>query len=384
MKQIDSTVFRLYNMAVIRPPSMGRQSRKYNPRTRTKRPVGLQTDVDQSPAKPHPYPKKIGGRWFLPNPLGARLHQKSGLGIIVDNGITLLPIEVLFCHWNRHVPIERDWVNQILSEDPDFIAKSVVFDVSRSGGEIVIPTLNRAVDEYPNQSFAIKWSRNDSHFNTEPISQIRWFWASSDVDWDELRNWVNEVISVQCIPEIFVIDDEMDITMYRLGYEELSGNQKTWANLSEQEKSLINSSIDNLYVTSSGAHIPQVSKWPLSSIGIEHLSGINLRIEEINWLNSKLNNNSDKSELFSYLVDIGCSLRPGFKYGCRWRVYDDDVSNSHAPWLLEPYNEAPESWEKLCLAVRLAEGVHKKWVCGFHNNDGWEFLNIKRWLPGKV
>ena len=108
MKQIDSTVFRLYNMAVIRPLSMGRQSRKYNPRTRAKRPVGLQTDVDQSPTKPHPYPKKIGGRWFLPNPLGARLHQKSGLGIIVDNGITLLPVEVLFCHWNRHVPIERD------------------------------------------------------------------------------------------------------------------------------------------------------------------------------------------------------------------------------------------------------------------------------------
>ena len=71
----------------------------------------------------------------LPNPLGARLHQKSGLGIIVDNGITLLPLEVLFCHWNRHVPIEENWVSEIILEDPDFIAKSVVFDVSRSGGD---------------------------------------------------------------------------------------------------------------------------------------------------------------------------------------------------------------------------------------------------------
>ena len=122
----------------------------------------------------------------------------------------------------------------------------------------------------------------------------------------------------------------------------------------------------------------------MSSIGVEHLSGINLRSEEIEWLNSRLCKNTDNDELFSHLADSGCILRPGFKYGCRWRVYDDDVSNSHAPWLLEPYNEAPESWEKLCLAVRLAEGVHKKWVCGFHNNDKWEFLNIKRWLPGKV
>ena len=32
---------------------MGRQSRKYNPRTRTKRPIGLQIDTEQSPNKPH-------------------------------------------------------------------------------------------------------------------------------------------------------------------------------------------------------------------------------------------------------------------------------------------------------------------------------------------
>ena len=82
-------------MPVTRPVIMGRQSRKYNPRARNKRPVGLQVDVDQSPVKQHPYPQKTGDRWFLPNPLGARLHQKSGLGIVVDNGIALLPIEVL-------------------------------------------------------------------------------------------------------------------------------------------------------------------------------------------------------------------------------------------------------------------------------------------------
>ena len=43
---------------------MGRQSRKYNPRTRTKRPVGLQIDADQSPGKPHPMASKICDRWF--------------------------------------------------------------------------------------------------------------------------------------------------------------------------------------------------------------------------------------------------------------------------------------------------------------------------------
>ncbi len=363
---------------------MGRQLRKYNPRTRTKRALGLQTDADQSPAKPHPYPSESGDRWFLPNPLGTRLHQKSGLGVMVDNGISLLPIEVLFCHWYRHVPIEEGWVSKIISEDPDFIAKSVVFDISRSGGEIVIPIVNSAPSDYSIQSFAVKWSRRESHFSSDPISQIRWFWASSNVDWDDLRSWVNEVISAGCIPEIFVVDDEMDVTMYRLGYEELSGNQRTWIDLSDQEISLINKSIDNLNYTESGCYITDTENWPLTSIGIEHLSGLNLRHEELKWLESKLHDNSASNDLFSYLIDSGCVLRPGFKYGCRWRVYDDDVAKSHAPWLLQPATEAPESWEQICLAIRLAEGVHKKWVCGIPHSDEWKFLNIKRWLPGRV
>ena len=214
---------------------MGRQSRKFNPRTRTKRPVGLQEDADQSPVKQHPYPKKTGDRWFLPNPLGARLNQKSGLGLVVDNGIALLPIEVLFCHWNRHVPVEDGWVSEMITNDQNFIAKSVVFDVSRSGGEIVIPINNTQNDNDATRSFAIKWSRNQSHFKSEPISHIRWFWASSNVDWDELKVWVNEVIAAHCIPEVFVIDDEMDITMYRIGYDDLSGNQKTWDDLNAQK-----------------------------------------------------------------------------------------------------------------------------------------------------
>ena len=93
-------------------------------------------------------------------------------------------------------------------------------------------------------------------------------------------------------------------------------------------------------------------------------------------------NNLDDS-LFNKLANSGCILRPGFKYGCKWRVYDDEVGKSHAPWLLQPLSDAPSSWEGICLSVRLAEGVHKKWVCAIPLNDDWKFMNIKRWLPGR-
>ncbi len=371
-------------MSVIYRTNMGRQSRKYNPRSRTKRPIGLLDDANQSPSKPHPIPSKLGDRWFLPNPLAARLNQKSGLGVIVEEGISMEAIEVLFCHWNRHIPVAGDWVSAMLSTDDNFIAKAVVFDVARSGGEIVIPVGNLPPDRYPNNTFAIKWSRNKSHFKNEPLSQIRWFWASENVDWDELIDWVDQVLSDGSIPEVFVIDDEMDITMYRLDYDHLFGNQPQWENLSTKQVESVRTLMASKINTPSGCFIDNTVNWPLSSIGVEHLSGINLRGEEVEWLHDKLDSKITNKSLFAHLTDAGCVLRPGFKYGCKWRVYDDEVSKSHAPWLLQPISEAPKSWEQICLAVRLAEGVHKRWVCGMMHQDTWRFLNIKRWLPGRI
>ncbi len=372
-------------MAVTLPINMGRQSRKYVPRVRTKRPVGLETDASQSPSKPHPSPIEENGKWFLPNPLAARLHQKSGLGLLTQNGVLMNPVEVMFCHWNRHIPVTENWVSERVGEDEDFIAKSVVFDVARSGGEIVIPSDNLANDKFVNGTFAVKWSRNKSHFNSESLSQIRWFWASENVDWTELITWVNAVLASEDLPEVFVIDDEMDITMYRISYEVVSGNQGHWSDLSTEEISTVRDLMGSMIPTPSGCFIEGSSHWPLKSIGVEHLSGINLRQEEINWISTKLTGDVQQEALFSYLTELGCVLRPGFKYGCKWRVYDDDVAKSHAPWLLQPMTEAPVSWEQTCLSVRLAEGVHKKWVCGLKEDIGdWKFLHIKRWLPGRV
>jgi len=362
---------------------MSRQSRKFNPRVRTKRPIGLVDDDDQSPSSPHPKPQEMDSRWFLPNPLGARLHQKSGIGLTLDGGIALDPIEVLFCHWNRHIPVTNQWVEDMIKLDSDFIAKSVIFDVARSGGEIVIPITNFTKNDYSEGTFAVKWPRNKSHFSTTPVSQIRWFWSFDDVDWDSLNKWVANVEESDCMAEVFVIDDEMDITMYRISFDQLSGNQKTWEQLTKSEISYIENSLSNRIKSSSGVFLSKVNDWPLPSFGVEHLSGINLRNEEIDWVESHLFGNNMDESLFNKLANSGCTLRPGFKYGCKWRVYDDEVGKSHAPWLLQPLSDAPSSWEGICLSVRLAEGVHKKWVCAIPLNDDWKFINIKRWLPGR-
>ena len=89
------------------------------------------------------------------------------------------------------------------------------------------------------------------------------------------------------------------------------------------------------------------------------------------------------SLLMHDLLGRGLLLRPGFKYGCRWRAYDGDLNDSHAPWLIQPKHEAAVTWEGVCLSVRLAEGVHKQWVCAISDDLGWNYLRIQRWLPGK-
>ena len=124
-----------------------------------------------------------------------------------------------------------------------------------------------------------------------------------------------------------------------------------------------------------GVFLPVGQDWPLPSIGLPHFSGRYLRTEEWHYLQ---NPSSRTDGLFAALVEAGLLLRPGFKYGCRWRAYEDDIEVAHAPWLIQPRSEAPDNWEEVCLAVRLAEGVNKRWLCADQHGDASSFLNIKR------
>ena len=55
------------------------------------------------------------------------------------------------------------------------------------------------------------------------------------MNWIELEAWTAEVTSRGLLAELFVIDEELDVTMYRLGYAEIAGNQSTWATLTTEQ-----------------------------------------------------------------------------------------------------------------------------------------------------
>ena len=369
---------------------MGRQKRTFTPRVRTTRPLGVPITPNQAPGVPLEAPFEKDGHWCIPAPLASRLHQKSALGRTEpEGGIYLTSEEILFCHWHRHVPLpSEDWFAHSVESDPDLVARAVAFDVARSGGELIVPVANLSSKRNFSPSgltWALRWNREQNFSKEDPVAHVRWVWTTDDVNWPELEAWTADVTSRGMLAELFVIDEELDVTMYRLGYAEIAGDQATWPMLSPEQIEALRTGWSSRIPRGEGWYIPSTGEWPWGAIGVEHLSGRHLRNEEGLWLSSKLGETSmpHHLSLYSDLMARGVVLRPGFKFGSQWRIYDAAVGEAHAPWLLLPSERAPVNWNGACLSVRLAEGVHKVWVCAFENGSTYRYLKMQRWLPGR-
>lgn len=368
---------------------MARQNRKFTPRQRSSRPLGQSLSDNQAPSTPHSPPVPRNDKWYIEPPLSIRLHQKSGLGLrMEDDSIEVSGEEILFCHWHRHVPLpSSDWFNNSVRLDSDLIARSIVFDVARSGGELVIPMeqipTKRNLSAVGN-TWALRWDRGQIFTKEEPVAHVRWAWTTDEINWEELLEWSRTVQSLGRKAELFVIDEEMDVTMYLLNQTVPKGRQALWNSFTPNEQSSYAQMWNLRIQRGSGWYLP-ASEWSWESLGVEHLSGRHLRQEEGEWLHALVHSKTVplELELYSYLMSLGLLLRPGFKYGCRWRAYDGSVGEAHAPWLIQPHRFAPSTWDSACLAVRLAEGVHKEWLCAIRAEGEWHCLQMKRWQPGR-
>ena len=370
---------------------MARQNRKFTPRVRTTRPLGTSLTTNAPPMQPHPAPILRDGQWFIEPPLSSRLYQKSGIGMMHSDGsISLRDEEILFCHWHRHVPLpDGKWFENQVRLDSDIVARSVIFDTARSGGELLIPCENipdKREISYNSSTWALRWNREQVFSKEPPVAQVRWAWTTDEIDWMKLLEWTVEVHSLGMNAELFVIDEELDVTMYLLTEAIPIGTQPTWESLGTDEMKEVSSLWDLRIERGEGWYIPGATKWPLETVGVEHLSGRHLRREEGIYLESKLSHTilPDEYHLYGDLMSRGVVLRPGFKYGSMWRVYETSVGEGHAPWLIQPAHRAPLNWEGSCLAVRLSEGVNKLWVCALFYQEKWFYLQVQRWLPGRI
>ena len=354
---------------------MAKHRRESKPRKRTTRPLWTESDVE-GPAIANEPPQKTDDGWIIPAPVSSRLYQKSALGKnLTDGAILVLAEEVLFCHWHRHFPLPaKNWIEETLRTDERLVQRAVVFEHIRSGGERLVPASHLSINSAAS-TWALRWSRENHPSNSEPCAEVRWALTEDVLDWEELQRWVLDVSGTGRAAELAIIDQEMDVTMYRLEMIDPNGSNKI------PNRDIIEDSWQNRISHENGWFISDASSWSERSLGFDHLSGRMIRKDEADWIDGVENR---ITSLFDDLLHRGLIMRPGFKYGCRWRIYDDWIENTHAPWLLQMVDEASANWQGICLCVRLAEGVSKRWVCAIDSDAGtWSFLEFRRWLPGR-
>ena len=292
-------------------------------------------------------PTKSGELWKIDPPLSTRLYEKSALGQRLEDGsITITASEVLFCHWHRHVPLPNaSWLESELEKNPRLIYEAIILDVGRNGGEMIVPSIHRPNIEH--NAWAVRWHRDRNHLKDGYQSSVSIATTHDALDWNNLLVWCRQSKELGVDSELFVIDDELDVTMYKIDLINPSGDL-SWEGLVESDKTnFLNQWADRTH-TESGSYVALKTPWEWQQIGVEHMSGRVLRKEEDSFIEQIIVQNEPPSEdtlLMNDLLNRGLLLRPGFKYGCRWRVYDGDLNESHAPWLIQPHKEAASTWE---------------------------------------
>lgn len=367
---------------------MGRRKPNLRPRERKNRNLPAFDNTLKPSRDDLPKPKKSGDLYYLPKKIGTRLYQKSALGKLCDDGgILLNSEEVMFCHWHRHVPLPSNmWYDDQCKKNTDFLHKSILFQHIREGGVQLVPVENS--EEWTQISPSehtqyLKWRKDQNPKEDYPESQVIWVRSSNKIDWKIIEKWVDECQKTSTWPELYVIDDEFDVTMYLLKPVNPNGDLYTWQDLSDDNKKWIADALTKIEGYEQGVFI-RTNEWPLTQLGLQHASGVFLRDEELNFLLQVSGVNSDiEDRIFSDLISRGLLIRPGFKYGTLWRAYDKDMKETHAEWLIQPESLSPKTWESLCLSIRLAEGVNKTWTLAI-DTEKIKYLGMKRILPDKV
>lgn len=334
----------------------------------------------------HSAPIEKSGKWLVSGSIGSRLWNKSAIGIPSENGCLLTPEEVLFCHWHRHLPLpEIEWLNNILMEDEFILHRAAVMNTIREPGDLLVIS-NESRFQINPQSWGLRWNRGEHPTRDMPTSEVKWVTNSSNINWNDLFEWVKNVEKIGRFAEILVVDDEFDVTAYRLRISTPEGNQKKPSELIDLDYKILEDGWNRKIKSGEGYWIPVESKiMPLPQLGIPQASGIWLAEIERNWLENKFKSQKrgEVDLIFNHLLEKGLWPRPGFKYGCRWRVYSENIGSQHAPWLIVPHSEAPKNWNEACLVARLAAGVNKSWLCALTMDQKIHFIELERWSPGK-
>ncbi len=329
-----------------------------------------------------------GSGWILKGSSAARLYERGFLGErLSSTKIRLSSAELAHAIDHRGVPQPSPrWLSKALADDPGALHAGLAFSSLRGPGDLVL-LRSRSDVECSDKTWCLRWARGERPRSADPIAEIRWISASQMCDWGLELDWAREVHKAGRTSEVAVVDDEGSVTVFDISIANPKGGHVPPIVNDPNVLHMLEKSLELGRHTVHGLWVPDEVGWSIESLGVGVRGGRVLERTEVEWMKWLLRNRpsperNDPVGLLDELICRGLLLRPGFKYGTRWRAYDCEVGDGHAPWLIAHVDEAPRDWNAACRASRLASGVRKAWLIAQRTNLGWSFSSLVRRRPG--
>lgn len=313
--------------------------------------------------------------WRYSGSAADRMWHKSAIGRPAGEGqLELTPAETLFVHYHRHIELPSDnWLDGALSANSELMQEYAVLEALRVPGNKVVLAANLDIVgvDSERESWALRWASDAHPRDSAPAAEIRWFHDSDSLDAGGLLDWAERVGRVGRVAEVLVVDAELSVVTYRVSSSEPRGVTES-SGVLETLRALAGGGIP-----SAGGRLFSADSWKIQQLGVPTEAGVHvdeIAVELIEGFTPQ----SDSARILADLLLRGLVMRPGFKYGTRWRCYDKPLGQDHAPWLVILPSEAPRDWGGACLASRLAAGVNKVWLHPISRGDSWAYLAVKR------
>ena len=311
------------------------------------------------------------GLWHFKEKSADRLWHKSAIGKPAEGGgLHMNTVELLFCVNHRNIdPPDGNLILDELKENPNFLVQYAAMEALRIPGNKVVLNIDQWNSNYDfeKNSWAMRWPSNLHPRESDPVSELQIFNSNDAIVPEELYSWCKGVEYKGLIPEIIVVDEEGAAVTYRISIEDPRGELG--------EYSEIDIDTDSLYEISSGGYF-------IANLDIEE-DRVSERLLGGGITNSAFRSLLDGEEdtraiVLLDLLNRGLNPKSGFKYGTKWRCYEGNVGESHAPWLVADPENIPSDWNEACLASRLASGVNKTWLMPIFISSEIDYISISR------
>ncbi len=279
-------------------------------------------------------------------------------------------VELLFCvnHRNIVFPIGNLIIEE-LEENQNFLVQYVAMEAVRIPGNKVVLNIDQwsADYDFEENSWAMRWPSNLHPRESDPVSELQIFNSNDPIIPEELYSWCEGVEHKGLIPEIIVVDEEGSAVTYRISIEDPRGELGKYSGIDIDTGSLYEISSGGYFIPSLDIEESRVSEGLLGG-GITD-SAFRSLIE---------GDEDTRAVVLLDLLNRGLNPKSGFKYGTKWRCYEGNVGESHAPWLVADPENIPSDWNEACLASRLASGVNKTWLMPIFTRGHIDYMSISR------